>query len=273
MQTSTTRGMQTMEQSLADLVLRRVITVETALARTSRPEQLAGVLERAGFQVALGSASTTARRRRCIVSDGNQGSIWKKEISFRRKPPKQETAAGSRPSRSRRDGRAAARRAAEPAAAPSQPRRCRRLPRACRRERRSGSAACAGPRRTSRRSSASSRTTCRRRRPPSTFRMPQTTAPSSGRICARSSPSRASCRWLPSRRPRIRRRQPAAFSCRRGSGAGRRPSAGAGLAAPAAVSEATPEPDSARARVRARPSARQDPVLEEGALDSPFQEG
>jgi twitching motility protein PilT len=56
MQTSTSRGMQTMEQALADLVLRRVITVETALTRTSRPEQLAGVLERAGFQLALGSA-------------------------------------------------------------------------------------------------------------------------------------------------------------------------------------------------------------------------
>src|SRR3954454_20271987 len=40
MQTSTTRGMQTMEQSLADLVMRRIVTVEVALSRSSRPEQL-----------------------------------------------------------------------------------------------------------------------------------------------------------------------------------------------------------------------------------------
>jgi twitching motility protein PilT len=50
MQTSTSRGMITMEQSLANLVLRRVITIETALACTSRPDQLKGLLERAGFE-------------------------------------------------------------------------------------------------------------------------------------------------------------------------------------------------------------------------------
>jgi twitching motility protein PilT len=49
MQTSTSRGMLTMEQSLADLVQRRVITSEIAFARSSRPDQLAGILERAGF--------------------------------------------------------------------------------------------------------------------------------------------------------------------------------------------------------------------------------
>ncbi len=49
MQTSTSRGMQTMEQSLADLSLRRVITAEVAFARTTRPDQLRGLLERAGF--------------------------------------------------------------------------------------------------------------------------------------------------------------------------------------------------------------------------------
>src|SRR5919106_382971 len=48
MQTNTTRGMQTMEQSLADLVFRRVITKEDALAWTSRPEQFESLLERAG---------------------------------------------------------------------------------------------------------------------------------------------------------------------------------------------------------------------------------
>jgi twitching motility protein PilT len=48
MQTSSSRGMQTMEQSLADLVMRRVITTETAFSRSSRPDQLRGLLERAG---------------------------------------------------------------------------------------------------------------------------------------------------------------------------------------------------------------------------------
>jgi twitching motility protein PilT len=50
MQTSTSRGMMTMEQSLADLVQRRVITSEIAFSRSSRPDQLAGILERAGYR-------------------------------------------------------------------------------------------------------------------------------------------------------------------------------------------------------------------------------
>jgi twitching motility protein PilT len=49
MQTSTGRGMLTMEQSLADLVLRRVITSDVGFARSSRPDQLLGLLERAGW--------------------------------------------------------------------------------------------------------------------------------------------------------------------------------------------------------------------------------
>ncbi len=49
MQTGTARGMQTMEQALSELVLRRVITKEAALARTSRTDQLIGLLERGGF--------------------------------------------------------------------------------------------------------------------------------------------------------------------------------------------------------------------------------
>src|SRR5262252_7086527 len=48
MQTSTSRGMQTMEQSLADLVQRHMITPEVAYSRSSRPDQLRGLLERAG---------------------------------------------------------------------------------------------------------------------------------------------------------------------------------------------------------------------------------
>jgi twitching motility protein PilT len=50
MQTNTTRGMQTMEQSLADLVFRRVITRDAALAWTSRREQFDALLERAGHE-------------------------------------------------------------------------------------------------------------------------------------------------------------------------------------------------------------------------------
>src|SRR5215217_2733133 len=46
MQTNTTRGMQTMEQSLADLTLKRVITADAAFSRTTRAEQLRGLLER-----------------------------------------------------------------------------------------------------------------------------------------------------------------------------------------------------------------------------------
>jgi twitching motility protein PilT len=52
MQTSTGRGMQTMEQSLAELVLRGMITLEVALGASSRAEQLQGLLARAGVAVA-----------------------------------------------------------------------------------------------------------------------------------------------------------------------------------------------------------------------------
>jgi twitching motility protein PilT len=48
MQTNTARGMQTMEQALAELVAKGVVTIETALAATNRAEQLSGLLERAG---------------------------------------------------------------------------------------------------------------------------------------------------------------------------------------------------------------------------------
>src|SRR5437764_4955769 len=56
MQTGTGRGMQTMEQALADLTLRRIITLETALSRSSRPDQLFGLLARSGLD--LGSVAT-----------------------------------------------------------------------------------------------------------------------------------------------------------------------------------------------------------------------
>jgi twitching motility protein PilT len=51
MQTNTARGMQTMEQALADLALRRVVNLDDALSRSSRPDQLTGILERSGFDV------------------------------------------------------------------------------------------------------------------------------------------------------------------------------------------------------------------------------
>ena len=48
MQTGAKKGMQTLEQGLADLVKRGVITKDIALSRSSRPDQLLGLLERAG---------------------------------------------------------------------------------------------------------------------------------------------------------------------------------------------------------------------------------
>jgi twitching motility protein PilT len=49
MQTSSSRGMLTMEQSLADLALRSVITPDVAYSRSTRPDQLEGLLERGGL--------------------------------------------------------------------------------------------------------------------------------------------------------------------------------------------------------------------------------
>src|SRR5919199_231542 len=51
MQTASSRGMQTMEQSLAELVMRGVISKTVALGASSRRDQLEGLLERAGFAV------------------------------------------------------------------------------------------------------------------------------------------------------------------------------------------------------------------------------
>ncbi|MDQ3857892.1 MAG: PilT/PilU family type 4a pilus ATPase, partial [Actinomycetota bacterium] len=59
MQTGSKRGMQTLEQSLAELVSRRVITTEAALMASSRLEQLRGILDRAG----LASASSVSELR------------------------------------------------------------------------------------------------------------------------------------------------------------------------------------------------------------------
>jgi len=56
MQTSTLRGMQTMEHGLTELLRKRVVTIESALAVTSRREQLLGMLERSGISVDLPSS-------------------------------------------------------------------------------------------------------------------------------------------------------------------------------------------------------------------------
>jgi twitching motility protein PilT len=48
MQTSSSKGMQTLEQALVDLVTRGAITKETALVRSSRSAELLGLLQRAG---------------------------------------------------------------------------------------------------------------------------------------------------------------------------------------------------------------------------------
>src|SRR5436305_10845033 len=56
MQTASSRGMQTMEQSLAELVLRGVIAKQVALGASSRRDQLEGLLERAGFAAPAESA-------------------------------------------------------------------------------------------------------------------------------------------------------------------------------------------------------------------------
>ena len=109
MQTSTSRGMQTMEQSLADLVRNNVITPEAAFARSSRPDQLRGLLERSGITNLISRRLPTAppsrpRPQRRTAS----GSPWrckrhmdlKKEIKLSdlvRRPQKKTRPAPSRP--------------------------------------------------------------------------------------------------------------------------------------------------------------------------------
>ena len=62
MQTNTARGMQTMEQALADLTMRRVVNLDDALTRSSRPEQLLGILERGGFDTTGAMAALQAQQ-------------------------------------------------------------------------------------------------------------------------------------------------------------------------------------------------------------------
>jgi twitching motility protein PilT len=52
MQTSTSRGMQTLEQALLELVRSGKVATDVALMRSSRPDQLKGLLQRSGLMVA-----------------------------------------------------------------------------------------------------------------------------------------------------------------------------------------------------------------------------
>ena len=49
MQTNTSRGMQTLEQAMLELVRFGKITADLALQRSSRPEQLRSLLQRNGL--------------------------------------------------------------------------------------------------------------------------------------------------------------------------------------------------------------------------------
>ncbi len=59
MQTGGRRGMQTMEQSLGELVQKKLITVAEAVGRSSRPDALVAALERAGVSTASLSNDVT----------------------------------------------------------------------------------------------------------------------------------------------------------------------------------------------------------------------
>ena len=51
MQTGSRRGMQTMEQSLTELVQKQLVTIPEAVGRSSRPDALMSALERAGIPI------------------------------------------------------------------------------------------------------------------------------------------------------------------------------------------------------------------------------
>jgi hypothetical protein len=52
--------MQTMEHGLAELIRKRVVTPEAALAVSSRKEQLVGMLERSGVPVSPAAVDAAA---------------------------------------------------------------------------------------------------------------------------------------------------------------------------------------------------------------------
>ncbi len=62
MQTGTKRGMQTMEQSLCDLVLRGTVTKDVGVEASSYPDQLLDLLKRAGFGPTASHAAASGLR-------------------------------------------------------------------------------------------------------------------------------------------------------------------------------------------------------------------
>jgi twitching motility protein PilT len=70
MQTSTQRGMQTMEHGLAELIRKRVVTIENALAVSSRKEQLVGMLERSGVPVSVSAADDSSASSLRLAGNG-----------------------------------------------------------------------------------------------------------------------------------------------------------------------------------------------------------
>ena len=70
MQTSTQRGMQTMEHGLAELIRKRVVTPEAALSVSSRKEQLAGMLERSGVPISPTTGDAAAGSGLRIAGSG-----------------------------------------------------------------------------------------------------------------------------------------------------------------------------------------------------------
>jgi twitching motility protein PilT len=65
MQTGSRSGMQTLEQSLAELVAKRVVTADEAIARSSRRDELIGLLQRAGVSL-VGSFDETGGATRAV---------------------------------------------------------------------------------------------------------------------------------------------------------------------------------------------------------------
>ena len=93
--------MQTMEQSLADLVIRGVVDRDLALSRSSKAEQLDALLIRAGMAVpdqanpigGLRAAGAKWIPGRPSAAEGEKTSIWKKDIEL---PAQAEVGLGRR---------------------------------------------------------------------------------------------------------------------------------------------------------------------------------
>ena len=85
MQTGSRSGMQTLEQSLADLVVRRVVSADEAIARSSRRDELTGLLQRAG--VSAGAVVRPDRRRVQVRRPAGRGRLtrWPTDRSGRRR--------------------------------------------------------------------------------------------------------------------------------------------------------------------------------------------